>query len=123
MNLDPDQYGLQDIVRGRKEQLLFSQTPGENPRMVPITRNRITGNVPVEHTVITTPDGKRIGYLLLVTFEDSTVDDQVASALNEMTADAPLDGLILDNRMNAGGSSTVLETYIKPFCWRPGLFY
>ena len=32
-----------------------------------------------------------------------------------MTKDAPLDGLILDNRMNGGGSSTVLEPVLSYF--------
>jgi C-terminal processing protease CtpA/Prc len=43
------------------------------------------------------------------------VDEKVASALQEMNADAPLDGLILDNRMNNGGSSTVLEPILSYF--------
>jgi C-terminal processing protease CtpA/Prc len=65
--------------------------------------------------VIDTPDGKRIGYIILLTFMDGTVDEQVAQALKEMTADAPLDGLILDNRMNGGGSSLVLEPILGFF--------
>ncbi len=83
--------------------------------MVNITRHRISGEVPVVYEVITTPEGKRIGYILLVTFEDSTVDEQAALALSLMTVDAPLDGLILDNRMNGGGSSTVLEPMLGFF--------
>jgi carboxyl-terminal processing protease len=55
----------------------------------------------------------RIGYILLVSFEDSTIDDQVAAALGQMNADGPLDGLILDIRMNGGGSSTVLEPVLS----------
>jgi carboxyl-terminal processing protease len=46
---------------------------------------------------------------------DGTVDEQVAQALQEMTADAPLDGLILDNRMNNGGSNTVMEPMLGYF--------
>jgi C-terminal processing protease CtpA/Prc len=69
----------------------------------------------VVYQIITTPDGTRIGYILLITFEDSTVDEQVAAALQEMTAEAPLDGLILDNRMNGGGSSTVFEPMLSYF--------
>jgi C-terminal processing protease CtpA/Prc len=51
----------------------------------------------------------------LVTFDDSTVDEQVASALKEMSQEIRLDGLILDNRMNGGGSSAVLVPLLGYF--------
>jgi len=113
-----DQYGyLQDIVRGPEGTTITInvQTPGEDLRQVQIIRHRITGDYPLDHTVITTPGGKRIGYIFLITFEDSTVDEQVAQALEGMSAGGPLDGLILDNRMNGGGSSTVLEPVLSYF--------
>ena len=108
---------LQDIVRGPEGTSIdiSVQTPGEEPRLVQITRHRITGDYPVFHTVITTSEGKRIGYIFLVTFMDGTVDEQVAQAFQLMAADTPLDGLILDNRMNDGGSSLVLEPMLGYF--------
>lgn len=108
---------LRDIVRGPEGTTitLTVQTPGEEPREVRLTRHRITGEVPVIYKVIITPAGKRVGYILLVTFEDSTVDEQVAVALNHMSEEAYLDGLILDNRMNGGGSSTILEPLLGYF--------
>ncbi|OGN95292.1 MAG: hypothetical protein A2Z71_00200 [Chloroflexi bacterium RBG_13_50_21] len=107
--LDENGY-LRDIVRGPEGTAInvIVQTPGEEPRELRLTRHRINGDSPVIHTVITTPDNKRIGYIFLVTFMDNTVDEQVAVALQEMTTERPLDGLILDNRMNEGGSSLVL---------------
>ena len=113
-----DEQGfLQDIVRGPEGTSIKVnvQTPGEDPREIQLTRHRITGDYPVFHSVITTPDGKRFGYIFLVTFIDGTVDEQVAQALQEMTADSPLDGLILDNRMNDGGSSLVFEPMLGYF--------
>lgn len=113
-----DEQGfLRDIVRGPEGTTIniLVQTPGEEPREIQVTRHRITGEVPVIHKIITTPDGKRIGYILLITFDDSTVDEQVASALKEMSQETPLDGLILDNRMNGGGSSAVLEPVLGYF--------
>jgi carboxyl-terminal processing protease len=114
--LDENGY-LRDIVRGPEGTTIdiSIQTPGEDPREIHITRHWIIGDYPVVHSVIVTPDGKRIGYIFLITFMDSTVDEQVAQALHEMTADAPLDGLILDNRMNDGGSSTVFEPMLGYF--------
>jgi len=114
--LDEDGF-LRDIVRGPEgTRITVSvQTPGEESHEVQVTRHRISGMVPVLHEVMTTPEGKRIGYILLVTFDDSTVDEQVAAALQQMSAAASLDGLILDNRMNGGGSSTVLEPMLGYF--------
>ncbi|HSO27871.1 MAG TPA: S41 family peptidase, partial [Anaerolineales bacterium] len=48
-------------------------------------------------------------------FNDLTVIDQVGTALRTLTAEAPLDGLILDNRHNAGGANTVLEGVLSYF--------
>jgi carboxyl-terminal processing protease len=113
-----DEYGyLRDIVQGPEGSTITMtvQTPGELPRKMRLTRQRVTGDYPLVYQVLTSPDGKRIGYILLVTFEDGTVDDQVASALREMTAKMTLDGLILDNRMNNGGSSAVLEPMLSYF--------
>jgi carboxyl-terminal processing protease len=114
--LDENGY-LRDIVRGPEGTGIdvIVQTPGKEPREIHVTRHRITGEVPLFYKVITTPDDKRIGYILLVTFDDRTVDEQVASALRLMSGEAPLDGLILDNRMNGGGSSTVLEPMLGYF--------
>ena len=108
---------LRDIVRGPEGTsiTLKVQSPGEDPKEIRVTRHRITGEVPVMYKVITTPEGQRVGYILLVTFDDSMVDEQVAAALRQMTLDTPLDGLILDNRMNGGGSSTVLEPMLGYF--------
>jgi carboxyl-terminal processing protease len=114
--LDEDGF-LRDIVRGPEGTTIkmMVQSPGENPREISLTRHRITGNVPVIYNVITTADNKRIGYIFLVTFEDSTVVESVANALREMTKEVPLDGLILDNRENGGGSSTVFEPILGYF--------
>lgn len=108
---------LRDIVRGPEGTSIdiLAQTPGEKPREVNITRHRITGDYPIVYSVITTRESKRIGYIFLDTFMDGTVDEQVAHALQEMSADKPLDGLILDNRMNTGGSSAVLEPVLGYF--------
>lgn len=113
-----DEYGyLRDIVRGPEGTSINMtiQTPGSATRNLEIKRHRITGDYPVFSSIITTPAGKRVGYIFLVTFMDGTVDEQVAQALQDMTVDAPLDGLILDNRMNEGGSSTVLEPMLGYF--------
>jgi C-terminal peptidase prc len=114
--LDEDGY-LRDIVRGPEGTTvtLLVQTPGQEPRDVQIIRHRITGGLPVPYTVLTSPNGQRIGYVLLTTFTDSTMDEQFGDVLTAMTADAPLDGLIIDNRMNGGGADTVLRPTLAYF--------
>ncbi len=102
---------LRNLLRGPEGSTasVQVQTPGEEPRLVSLTRKRVGGSIPVPYTVLTTPGGKRIGYLLLVSFADETVVDQVRQALQIMSFDQRLDGIILDNRMNEGGVNTVLS--------------
>jgi carboxyl-terminal processing protease len=65
--------------------------------------------------VLTTPDGRRVGYILLISFADETIDDQVGDALEAMAADGPLDGLVLDNRYNGGGADVVANGTLRYF--------
>jgi C-terminal peptidase prc len=92
--------------------VLTVQSPGEAPRQVTFVRYRITDPVPITATLVPTSDGSRIGYIFIPTFFDDTVDGQVRDALD---AFGELDGLILDNRMNGGGSSTVVEPIMSFF--------
>jgi carboxyl-terminal processing protease len=107
--LDSD-GALKDLIRGPEgtRVKLTVGTPGEDPREVHLTRRRINGPLPVPYTVMNTKQGQRIGYVFLVTFADSTISGQIENAIEEMNREAPLDGLILDNRQNEGGASTVL---------------
>lgn len=114
--LDED-GNLRDIVRGPEGSAveLTIQSPGESPRQVSITRARITGSVPIPSAVLTTPGGLRVGYLLLVTFSDTNIDEEVERVLQEMSQPAPLDGLIIDNRQNEGGADDVLKGTLAYF--------
>lgn len=114
--LDEDGF-LRDILRGPEgsQVTLSVQTPGGDPRQERITRRKISGAVPVPNEVLSSPSGKRIGYILLVTFNDGTIDDQVGKVLNEMTSQGPLDGLIIDNRQNSGGADTILRGVLGYF--------
>jgi carboxyl-terminal processing protease len=92
--------------------VLTVQSPGEAPREISLIRFRIRSSLPIESRLVGTSDGSRIGYIFLPTFFDETVPDQVRTALEGF---GPLDGLILDNRMNGGGSSTVVEPILGFF--------
>ena len=105
-----EQGSLRDLIRGPEgtRVKLTVETPGQNLREINLTRRRISGPLPVPYTVISTPQGQRIGYVFLVTFADSTISTQIEDAIKSMNRNAPLDGMILDNRQNEGGASTVL---------------
>lgn len=100
----------QNLLRGPEGTTIniTVQSPGEQPRTIPITRQRVGGALPVPYSVLITPQGQRIGYIFMTSFADTTMDESIAQALNQMSAEAPLDGLILDNRFNPGGASDVL---------------
>ncbi len=113
-----DETGMRrNLLRGPENTSLelTVQTPGEAPRQVSLTRRRVTGSVPVPYAVFTTPQGKRVGYILLVTFSDETIDNQVEKALKALTTQSRLDGLILDNRVNAGGADNVTRAVLGFF--------
>lgn len=114
--LDRDGF-LRDLIRGPEGSnvTLTVQSPGHEARQVTLTRQRISGYIPVPYQVLTSPSGKRIGYFFMVTFADYSVDGQIRDALRDMNANNPIDGLILDNRFNQGGIHTVLQGSLSYF--------
>jgi len=92
--------------------VLTVQSPGEAPREVMLIRYAIQGNIPIDARLVATTDGSKIGYIFIPSFFDETIPEQVKNALNEF---GPLDGLILDLRMNGGGSSSVTYPILEYF--------
>jgi carboxyl-terminal processing protease len=84
---------------------LTVQRVGEPAHDITLTRARVQGALPIGSCVV---PGTRVGYLFLPSLFDETFPTQVRSALRAMTAAAPLSGLVIDNRLNGGGSSAVL---------------
>ena len=105
-----DEYGI-SRTRGPEGTpvTLTVQRPGEAPRDVTLTRRRVAGFLPIDYCLV---PGTRIGYILLPTFLDETIADQTRAALQAM---APLDGLVLDNRMNGGGLGSVTQEVLSLF--------
>lgn len=88
------------------------RTPGQEDRTVVTVRARVTGNIPIEAVIVPDTGGRRIGFIMIPTFADNTIDDQVRDTLDEW---GPLDGLIIDLRANGGGSSVVAEPIMSLF--------
>jgi carboxyl-terminal processing protease len=92
--------------------VLTVQSPGQPSRDVRLVRYQISAPVPVYARLVTTTDRSRLGYIFLPSFFDATIPGQVKKALLNF---GPLDGLIIDNRMNSGGSSKVLLPVLSYF--------
>ncbi|MBA3873192.1 MAG: PDZ domain-containing protein [Anaerolineae bacterium] len=88
------------------------QRPGEQARDLTLTRQRVSSSLPIDYCIVPTT---RIGYIFLPTFLDDTIDSQVEDALRKMTSTKPLQGLILDNRMNTGGTATTANGVMDLF--------
>lgn len=91
---------------------LTVQRPGGEPYDLTLTRRRITGRLPIDYCLV---PNTRIGYIMLPGLDDETIPQQVREALTAMTQSGPLDGLVLDNRQNGGGSSSVLNPLMTLF--------
>ena len=87
------------------------RSPDGSERVVTTARARVQGNLPIELRILPDADG-RIAYLLIPTFADATIDDQVRDALEEV---GPHDVLVIDLRTNGGGSSVVAEPIMALF--------
>lgn len=92
--------------------VLTVQSPGEEPRDVMLVQYVIEGGIPIDARLVPTSDGSKIGYIFIPSFFDETLPGQIANALNEF---GPLDGLLLDVRMNGGGSSSVAYPILEFF--------
>ena len=88
------------------------QSPGGKPRDLTIMRYRVKTTEPVLTRLLDTRDGSRIGYIYLPSFFDKNIPAQVKKALMDW---GTLDGLILDNRNNQGGASTVVDPVLGYF--------
>ncbi|MBI5354349.1 MAG: hypothetical protein HZB50_17045 [Chloroflexi bacterium] len=91
---------------------LTVQSPSQEPHDIILMRYKVSAPQPIDARLVRTTDGSRIGYIFIPTFFDETIPDQVKKALTDF---GPLDGLILDNRMNGGGSSKVFEPILGYF--------
>ncbi len=92
--------------------VLTIQTPGQEPRDMTLIRSGVSGNLPIYPSLVATSDGSKIGYIFLPTLMDESLPDRVRQALEDF---GPLDGLIIDNRMNGGGLGSVAEGILGLF--------
>ena len=88
------------------------QSPDGTLRDLLLIRHSIQGNLRIDARLVQTMDGSRIGYIFIPTFFDETIPPQIEAALRGF---GQLDGLILDVRINSGGSSAVANPILSFF--------
>ena len=92
--------------------VVTAQSPGESPREVMLVRQQIQGGLDIDARLVPTTDESKIGYIFIPTFFDETIPAEIETALNDF---GQLDGLILDVRLNGGGSSSVVDPILEHF--------
>jgi carboxyl-terminal processing protease len=105
---------IADIIRGPEGShvTLTLRHPGGEPFDLTLERRKIDSPDPVNACLI---PRTRVAYIFLPSLEDDTIPDQLRGALRTLTADGPLDGVILDNRLNGGGSYPVFTGVLSFF--------
>ncbi len=110
----PLQLELGNRLRGPEcsAVIVTVQSPGKAPREVMLIRQAIQGSLDIDARLVSTSDGSKIGYIFIPSFFDETIPLQIEDALNGF---GQLDGLILDVRLNGGGSSSVVDPILERF--------
>jgi carboxyl-terminal processing protease len=78
--------------------------PGGDPQTTTMVRRGIGGFDPLDHCIV---PGTRIVYLHLPSFFDLTFPPRVRRILEKVAAGGPIEGLLVDNRKNPGGTTAV----------------
>lgn len=93
------------------------RTPGQPARDLVVERRRLSSVEPVEYRLLS--EKPRIGYILIPTFFQEGIDEQVRDALRDLMQSAGhaqrLDGLVIDMRINGGGAYPILVSHLGFF--------
>jgi C-terminal peptidase prc len=93
---------------------LTVRSPGGVPREVTLTRRPISSDAFTQVEAQRLPGG-RVGLLRIDTFFVDELDQRVREALERLTRDGPLEGLIIDVRENGGGQIDLMLATIGLF--------
>jgi carboxyl-terminal processing protease len=91
---------------------LTVETPGQPSREVTLTRSFVEAPVHIDTCLV---PGTHIGYIHLLGYEEPEVVNQIAEALEQMSAEGLLQGLIVDTRVNQGGQIETLKQLLSLF--------
>jgi C-terminal peptidase prc len=91
------------------------QSPGQAPRSVNVILRKVVLHYKLPYQTLTTSNGLRVGYVMLYDFDYVQISDLFESALKTMNQDSPLDGLIVDCRVNSGGQASEMREVLSFF--------
>ena len=86
--------------------------PAGGTETLDLVRERVEG---VKLFDICVVPGTRIVYILLLSLFDAALGDQIQSALSSLAGGGPLDGVVIDNRMDSGGRFSVVDPILALF--------
>lgn len=82
------------------EVVITMHSPAQPPRSLKLVRQHIESDLEVEFCLVR---NTHIGFIAVRDYWNTNYPAQIRAAIHKMSAKEPLDGLILDNRMNTGG--------------------
>lgn len=95
--------------------VLMVQSPRSAPRLVPVTRGRVNLSGVFNRVRTRLLPGTNVGYLLFPRQSDAQTATDVQESLLQLTAQAPLRGLVLDLRIAGFGASWPLGELLTLF--------
>ena len=107
-----------DRLRGPADSVvtLTVRSPSGAPRDVEVTRRRVNGALTATGRALRLEASeRRIGYLMIPTLWDASIERSTRQALIDLTNAGALDGLIIDMRVNGGGTSANLLSLLGFF--------
>lgn len=92
---------------------LVIRTPAQQPRTIILARSNVSSQNPVETRLLSSR--KRIGYISIPTFFEEDMNLRVRNGLKTLMRNGKLDGLVVDLRVNGGGSYPILTSHLGFF--------
>ena len=91
------------------------RTPGQEPREVTITRAVVNAKEEVQARLLSGSVGKRIAYVLIPNLYERDIHHRVQKAISDLMKPGNLDGLVIDMRVNGGGSYLTVKEILALF--------
>ncbi len=121
--VDRDGYSQSFLLNGPSGSsvALTVQPHGGAARGLDLPRETLPAVDLVDQRLLPNAAGKKIGYLLIPTFFSTSIDAQIRRSVRELMAAAggKLDGLVIDMRINSGGSIALLTSTLGLFTKGP----
>ena len=114
--VDPEGFSNATLFRGDIGTSVRAviRSPNGAERTVEMMRAEIQARERIESRMLTSGSA-HVGYIMVSTLFEESIDEQMREALESLQAEHRLDGLILDLRINGGGALDVLQPALGYF--------